>query len=395
MTWSTSCSSRAARAVAIALLSAASAGAQEPAHGRVALFPVDNVSGGSAPLRELRGAIELAVASAGLEVVSGDAVEQFLARHRVRYTGGVDGATAAQAGQELGVEGVLLTSIELYTESPPQLALTMRLAAARSDATILWIDGVSRSGIESPGLLGLGILTMQELQDRILARLARSLAENVAGRGPRARACDDGGRFGPHVRYRSPILEAGQIYSVAVVPFRNLTGRRSAGDLVTLEFLRQFAATDAFRVVEPGVIRDIVLRNRVVMEGGISVDQVRLLLGALGADLVVAGDVFDFAERAGSAPTVNFSFAMLDGRTGEIAWESTSVSSGDARVWFFGLGTVRTAPALTCRMVRTVLEEMFRTAPPPGAVRRVAPEPVSPSGPRRGEYVPPRERSPR
>ena len=374
MTSSTSCSSKAALlAMSFAAAGmACAAGSRAPVHRpggevtRVAVLPPDNLSGGSVPARELRGAIELALARRGVEVVSGDLVERFLTRYRLRYTGGLDATAAKAAGEEMGVDGVVIATVEQYVAGEsPRLALTLRLVAASEQATLLWIDGISRAGDESPGLLGLGIIRdMPSLQQKVLPKLADSLGRFLEGRGPAAPPCPDGRRFRPKVPYRSPLLDPKQAYSVAVVPFRNLAARRGAGEVVALTFARQMAAVPNFKVIEPGVVRDLLLRFRIVMEGGVSIDQVRSLLGALGADLVVAGDVFEFG--AGGVPSLNFTATVLEGHNGRIAWQATSYNAGDDGVFFFDAGMVSTSSALACRMVRSAVDGMLSGKTTPG-----------------------------
>ncbi len=89
--------------------------------------------------------------------------------------------------------------------------------------------------------------------------------------------------------------------SIAVLPFVNETRRRGAGEILALEFAWQLANADGFRVVEPGIVRDELLRRRIVMEDGVSLDQARTVSVTLDADLVMAGYVFDF-EEGGNAP---------------------------------------------------------------------------------------------
>jgi TolB-like protein len=221
----------------------------------------------------------------------------------------------------------------------------------------MWTDGMSRAGDDSPGLLGLGIVRdPAKLREQVLRRLSGSLVAALDGTGPRAPGCGSSGRFQPRLRYRSELLERGKTYSVAVVPFRNLSSRRNAGDVVALEFLRALATDTRFQPMEPGVVRASILKNRVVMEGGISVDQVRTLLGSIGADLVLAGDVLSWFD--GGVPRVDVNVTMLDGRTGEIVWESGSSSRGDDGVLLFGVGTVGTAGTLSCRVARAAVNEM-------------------------------------
>ncbi|GEJ57078.1 hypothetical protein [Anaeromyxobacter diazotrophicus] len=334
---------------------------REPgALARVAVFPVENLSGAAIGARELRGAVELALARRGLDVIGGDLLERFLARHRIRYTGGIDAATSAAAARDLDVDGVVVSSLDFYDESRPSFGMTMRLVSG-PEATVRWIDGVAQAGDESPGLLGLGIVReVRTLRDRVLARLGQSLADALQGKGPSAPPCPDGRRFRPKVRSRTGIFaQDEERLTVAVVPFRNLSRRRFAGEAVALTFARQLASMPGLTLVEPGVVRDVLLRQRIVMEGGVSLDQLRTLHGALGVDLLVAGDVFDYTDAGGSgAPTANFTVSVLDDRAGRVLWQSTSYNQGDDGVFFFDAGKVGTVPRLACRMARSAVEQM-------------------------------------
>jgi hypothetical protein len=109
--------------------------------------------------------------------------------------------------------------------------------------------------------------------------------------------------------------------------------------------------------VEPGIVREELLRRRIVMEDGVSLDQARVLSNTLDADLVVAGYVFDF-EDGGSNPSVNFTVLVIDRKTGRLLWESVSHDKGDDSETVFGMRKVSTAPRLTCRMAREVIDGM-------------------------------------
>jgi hypothetical protein len=143
------------------------------------------------------------------------------------------------------------------------------------------------------------------------------------------------------------------------VPFLNLTKRRGAGDAVSLEFVRQLVATGKYRVLEPGVVRDYLLRARVMLPGGVSLETTRLMLQNFRARLILSGTVLDFDDAAGpQGSTIRFSALVLDGASGEVLWSSRSANRGDDGVFFFGLGRVRTAPELTCKMVASTVRQM-------------------------------------
>lgn len=335
---------------------------------RVAFMPVENLTGGQAPTKDLAISLERAVVR-HVDVVSGDVVEGFLARHRIRYTGGVDREAARAAKEELGVDGVLITSLEIYGTNPPRFGLTMRLVAAGDDPVILWIDSHARAGDESPGLFRLGVIDdMRKLQDEEVARLAASLAAFVDGRRA-APACGASGRFGPKVRFRSSALDAPLRPLVAVVPFLNQTERRGAGEAVSLEFVRQLVDSGAFRVLEPGVVRDFLLRRRIIMQAGVHLETTRVMLGALEVELVLGGAVLDYQDK-GPVPRVRFTATMLDGGSGEVVWASSSYNQGDDGVWFFDLGRVATVGDLSCRMVASVMDRMVPKDARRGKLRR-------------------------
>jgi Peptidoglycan-synthase activator LpoB len=369
MTSSTSSSSSwlaAALGVALALLAGCAHASHAPPaaiKAKLALFPVENLTGGGAPTGQLLIALETAMRARGIDIVGGDILERFLARHRVRYTGGITSGIAVAARDELGVEGVLLTSVELYSAArPPKLALTIRLVSAADEPKILWVDGASRTGDESPGLLGMGLLgSLEEVQARVLSGLASSLVTFLEGRPGQAGRCQVEGRFKPRIAYRGHLLADAEQRSVAVLPFINESPRRDAGEVLALHFLRQLAASGAFAVVDPGDIRQELVEHRITMEGGVSLDTARVIFETLRSDFVLAGVVREYEDRTSSVGTVKVSFTavMLDRVRNEIVWSSTSTADSTKGVWFFGAGTVATASALACRMVSTVVDGMI------------------------------------
>lgn len=381
MTSSTSSSSRPI-AGALALLAAVSAlacaGPDGRGHGRppirVAVLPVHNLSGAVVPTKELLPPIARALARGGVDVVEGEPVEQFLSRHRMRYTGGIGSRDARDAARELGVDAVLITSVELYgSDVPPKLAISMRLVSAGVDPAILWMDGAFMSGDESPGILGLGrIRSIEKLQRKALSSLTDSLAHALRRGLPSVRGCDADRRFDPIIVYAEPRLEPGKRYSVAVLPFVDHTIRRGAGEIVALETARQLATVPALRVLEPGVVRERSIRQRIVTEGGISRETARLLRGSLEVDLVMSGVVFSFSEGSGT-PKVEFDTVLLDARNGEVVWESTSKSSGDEGVVYAHIGAVSTASDLACRMASVVADGIARRARSRGPIPREEP----------------------
>jgi TolB-like protein len=380
MTSSTRCStSRRASFLLAALVAAAVAsgcghrgagvvrrlGPAEPgARPRIALLPIDNLSGTPAPTKELLAAMERALGGR-VDLVAADDLERFLARHRLRHTGGIDGASARAARDELGANAVLVTSLTVYSGgSPPALGLTARLVHTGDEPEILWMDAFAWAGDQAPGLLGLGRMArMAPVQKRVIAQLTRSLDAFLAGES-RDVGCG-GRRYRPKVRYRSAALDSDEHHTIAVVPFLDHSKRRGAGDAMALEFVRQLVANGRYRVLEPGVVRDYLLSARVLIPGGISLETTRLILGGLGADMVLSGVVLDF-EEGGRAAGIRFRATLLDS-SGDVLWSSSSFNRGDDGVFMFGLGRVGNSQDLTCRMVTGVVDRLERPGATPVA----------------------------
>jgi hypothetical protein len=368
MTYSTSCSSSSRAAIVAAGLAACLAGcaAARPAlpgadvsaprpQMKVLVLPSENLSEGPVAQKALTVRVDQVVAMAGADVIGGARVDDYLAKYRIRYTGGIDRTAAQAAREDLGADAVMVTTIELSTTTPPRIAITMRLVSTGDDPSVLWMDGYARSGLDSPGLFGLGVVNdYQVLQAEALAALRESLAAYLEGRQVRAPPCPAGGWFRPRLAFRARPDER-KVATVAVLPFVNETRRRGAGEVVALQFARQFAAAEEFHLLEPGIVRNELLLRRIVMEDGVSLDQARLISGTLEADLVVAGYVFDYDDALG-APFSNFTVLIIDRKTARVVWESTSFNRGTDSGTLFELNTVSTAPRLTCRMVRNVLD---------------------------------------
>lgn len=329
----------------------------------VIFLPIENLSRIQAPLKEMRQMMINTLISYGLVVVGDEITEQFMARHRIRYTGGIDGLTAKRARDEIGAKAMLVTSLELYDEDhPPKIAVTSRLISTEDNTEIFWIDSVSLSGNDSPGILGLGMAgDIKTLQDDALGMLTESLAGYLSGKisfpiNGRKRK-----KFYPKILYRSPVLDPEGKYTIAVVPFLNESERKYAGDIIALQFVEQLEMVNNFTVIEPGVVRQQLLSLRIIMDDGVSLANADMIFNSLNADLIITGKVLDYMDSSGmyGAPKVDFSVIAIDRKSREIVWNSKSYNSGDDCVFFFDAGRVNTAHTMASEMVRHVRDLMI------------------------------------
>ncbi|RJQ49023.1 MAG: hypothetical protein C4538_02890 [Nitrospiraceae bacterium] len=329
---------------------------------QIAAFPVENLSGTRAPARKIGESLRAQLKKEGLNILDDNALEEFMSGHRLRYTGALDIETARAFRDEIGIDAVLITSLELYDESyPPKISLISRLVFTGDTPQILWMDSAGLSGDESPGLLGLGLIEDPEiLLKNALENLSRSLADYISvGKQPIAVSKQGKDhKFYPKFFYRSPILSPDLKYRIAVMPFLNKSERKNAGDIMMLHFLETLRQFENFDVIEPGIVRQNLLSFRIIMNEGISFANAGLIFSTLeaDADLILSGTVVDYQDYHGSEGTakVDFSVLVIEKKSHEIVWTSKSYNTGDEGVFFFDFGKVYTAHIMASEMISAI-----------------------------------------
>ena len=321
----------------------------------VAVFPVENLSGGSVPADEVKQFLVRTAQSAGIRVLDAAALDAFMTRHRIRYAAGVDDATGRYLREEAGVDGVLVASFEFSNETvPPKVALIARLVSLKAAPTVAWADDAGVAGDDAPGLFGLGTVNdYKTLQKRALDRIAGSLVTYLKT-GERVAGPAGASKFRPKTSYRKISLEAGKTYTIAVAPFFNLSERRTAGDILALLFMRHLSSLPQFCVVDPGVVRTQLLDARVIMDSGLSLSDAETVAAPVDADFVLSGRVSRYVDYEGPSglTRVEFSTVLIDKRTRKVVWSSQSDNDGRDGIGLFERGLSKTAHAMATQMVR-------------------------------------------
>lgn len=325
----------------------------------IAVFPVENLSGGGVPADTVRQFLTRNLAARGIRVLDDGALSAFMTRHRIRYAAGIDTPTAEALRKEAGIDGVLIPSFELFSDvAPPKVALIVRLVSIDAVPTVVWAEDAGLAGDDAPGFFERGIVNdYGTLERRALERMWSSLEaylETGQGRGRVKRA----GKFRPRTAFRSPAIETGRTASVAVVPFFNLSDRRNAGEILALLFIRHLTAFDGIRIVDTGVVRRQLLDARIIMDGGLSLSDADTVAALIEADFVLGGRVLRYEDHEGSgrAPRVEFSTLLIEKKSRRVVWSSDSDNQGLDGVHFFERGTSRTAHAMATQMVRLTAE---------------------------------------
>lgn len=328
----------------------------EPVAGPVVVLPLNNLSAVEAPYRKIDAWVDHALNRRGIKTVGPERLENFLARYRVRYTGGLEPKVIDRIQSELEASKVLLVSLELYSERfPPKVALTARLVSTDPYPRVIWADGIGLSGDDEPGLLGLTLVNNPyKLLNNAVDYLADSLQRVLVDPKGQANPTGIKDRFHPSVFFRSPSFEPTNTYRLAVLPFFNLSDRKYAGEIMALQYINQLAPHKNFDLLDTGVIRDALLNSRIIMNDGISLADADALFSRLEADLIVTGTVITYQdyEGSGGSPIVEFTTLVIEKQSREVVWSSRSHQQGDDLVVFFDWKKVNTAHGLASAMVR-------------------------------------------
>jgi TolB-like protein len=325
---------------------------------RIAIFPVENLSGTVAPTKEIRQAFIGKLGSVGVDVLDEETFEKFMAKYRIRYTGGVSTEIAKAFKQDIHVSGVLITSLELYSDViPPKISLISRLVSTGESPSILWMDGVGLAGDDSRGLLDLGLVEDPNvLLDKAMKIMFDSMNRYLSKRSKEGEGYRAKRKFQPQISYRSPSFDPNRKYTVAIAPFFNYSLRKYAGDILVLHFAKELKSFDRFDVIEMGAVRQALLEMRIILDQGVSLVNADSIAGLLNADLILAGDVTDYEDYQGvwGKPKVSFSAQLIERKSREVVWSSNSYNEGDEGVFFFDLGRVNTASVMVSQMAQRI-----------------------------------------
>lgn len=323
---------------------------------RIAVLPVDNLSGKPAPLKEIRQALIQGVIDQGAAVPDEKDLERFMARHRVRYTGGIDAFTSQALKAEMNIDAVLITSLEQYVDTP-KIALTSRLVSTGEMPHILWMENIGLTGDDSFGVCGLGLIgDLPRLQKKALEQTIASLTRFFFSK-PLVEHNRWGGLYQPKIAYRSRFIVPGNKYTVAIFPFFNKSNSRRADEIIALHLIGQLTKINALDVVEPGVVRQKLLNFRMILQEGLSLSEADLLFNSLETDFIFTGKIGEYFDEGN--PKIDFEVLVYERTNRKVVWSSLSYNQGKDGVFFFDWRQVNNAGVLASKMARTIVQSMI------------------------------------
>jgi hypothetical protein len=308
----------------------------ESSRPHVAVFIPQNLSGKFAPLRELRESLIRGITSAGIPVLDDASLNRFMARHRIRYSGGIESESAVALKSEEKIDAVLITAVELYDESyPPKISVISRLVSTGEGVEILWAESVAISGDDSPGFLGLGLISdPAALREKAVQSLVRSLLRYLSGEKTEDKPANR--RYAPRYFYRAADFPVDRKYTVGILPFINASDRKYGGEIIVLHFVTELVRSGRFNVVEPGVVRQKMLNLRIIMPWGMTLNDADYITLTLKSDMVFwqVETYEDFSDQG--APKVDFSAEAIERMNRRLILSSKSYNRDEGV--FFNLG---------------------------------------------------------
>ncbi|VAV83147.1 hypothetical protein MNBD_DELTA01-288 [hydrothermal vent metagenome] len=147
----------------------------------LAILPLENLSDNPLAATLVTDHIKTELKARGLfDIAKAKDVNRFLARRRIRYTGAITRGAVREMGKILGVDAVLLGTVNYYSVVGKTLivGLNCRMLSV-SDGRIVWADNITYTGKDFEGVLGLG--TVKSI-DALASMVVKDIIGNLKDR---------------------------------------------------------------------------------------------------------------------------------------------------------------------------------------------------------------------
>ncbi len=146
----------------------------------IAILPLENLSGTPMAPNIVRDYLKKELKGKGWVLITRDeAVEEYLASKRIRYTGAITRLAVREMGKLLGVDAVMVGSVNYYTGDGARVVvgLSCRLISTR-DGSIIWANNMTYTGRDFEGFLGMGaVKSLDILASMVVKDLVTSIAD--------------------------------------------------------------------------------------------------------------------------------------------------------------------------------------------------------------------------
>jgi TolB-like protein len=161
-----------------------------------------------------------------------------------------------------------------------------------------------------------------------------------------------------------PDVDISYYERIGVLPFRNLSGDRLAGEKITGALVTELLLKKGFEVVEPGQFRRSAretLTGNIDSGGEWKLDEIRRLGEQAGVQGIITGTVREFQMiRIGQTqyPLITIDVELIDVETGRVVWMISHTKKGGPTLPILSIGETHTLGELTQQVCREVVERI-------------------------------------
>ena len=164
------------------------------------------------------------------------------------------------------------------------------------------------------------------------------------------------------VTFHDANMDFGQLQTIAVLPFANLSPTAQAAERTRDVFTNMLQATEALYVLPPGEVERGISRATLTRPEEPNPEEIVALARVVGADAVITGTVREYGQvRSGtaSANVISVSLQMMEAETGRVVWSASSTKGGiGAANRLFG-GGGKPMNVVTQEAVKDLLDKLF------------------------------------
>lgn len=163
--------------------------------------------------------------------------------------------------------------------------------------------------------------------------------------------------------YRDPKMDFGSIYTVAVMPFTNLSTSQTGADRTRDVLMTMLLATGDVYVVPPGEVARQVMAAGIANPASPSTEETMKVGKLLKADAIVTGVIREYGEvRSGavSANVLSMSIQITEIQTGKVVFTASSTRGGIGFLDRLFGGGGEPMNTITEKTVKDVIHEFFK-----------------------------------
>lgn len=269
----------------------------------VVVLPFANYTGRYESLSNVLPVFYAKLDSVGLRVLSHEALRPMLREHRIRVVGrvGVEAMDILRA--ETGSRLAIVGSIDIFEpERAFEVMISARLVDLETHAVLTAVS-VGRTVQETERVFGRGrAQEIEEVIDPVVAEFMALMEPAIRGTAPREK----------------PYHKCGL---VSVIPLADYSERRHGAEVLQNLLMAELVA-NGWAVVEPGVVREILLEAQRMARGGVPDEVLAILRDSIGVCLVVTGEVEEFSVAPSqvdiAVPRLSYGLRLVDGRSGRL-----------------------------------------------------------------------------